>query len=41
MILATSENSIQAVKHVGKEIYGISFHPEVRNETVISNFLKL
>ena len=40
-ILATSENSIQAVKHVGKEIYGISFHPEVRNETVISNFLKL
>tara|TARA_B100000579_G_C22761244_1_gene819065 strand:- start:97 stop:639 length:543 start_codon:yes stop_codon:yes gene_type:complete len=40
-ILAISEHSIQAVKHVDKEIYGISFHPEVRNEKVISNFLKL
>lgn len=38
-ILARSESSIQAVKHVSKEIYGISFHPEVRNEKIISNFL--
>ena len=40
-ILATSENGIQAVKHVTKDIYGISFHPEVRNEKIISNFLKI
>tara|TARA_Y100000746_G_scaffold90183_1_gene76518 strand:- start:8 stop:550 length:543 start_codon:yes stop_codon:yes gene_type:complete len=40
-ILAKSENSIQAVKHVNKNIYGISFHPEVRNEKIISNFLKI
>ena len=40
-ILASSKTSIQAVKHVTKEIYGISFHPEVRNEEIISNFLKI
>jgi len=40
-ILAMGENSIQAVKHVTREIYGISFHPEVRNEKIISNFLKI
>lgn len=40
-ILAESERCIQAVKHIKKEIFGISFHPEVRNENVISNFLKI
>ena len=40
-VLASSKTSIQAVKHVTKEIYGISFHPEVRNEKIISNFLKI
>ena len=40
-VLAKSETSIQAVKHVTREIYGISFHPEVRNEKIISNFLKI
>ena len=40
-VLAKSETSIQAVKHVNREIYGISFHPEVRNEKIISNFLKI
>ena len=40
-ILAKSETSIQAVKHVTREIYGILFHPEVRNEKIISNFLKI
>ncbi|MEO1955183.1 MAG: hypothetical protein CXT75_00315 [Methanobacteriota archaeon] len=38
-VLAKSESCIQAVKHVSKEIYGISFHPEVRNEKIVSNFL--
>ena len=40
-VLAKSENSIQAVKHKFKEIYGISFHPEVRNQEVVRNFLKI
>tara|TARA_B000000437_G_scaffold212551_1_gene184384 strand:+ start:383 stop:925 length:543 start_codon:yes stop_codon:yes gene_type:complete len=40
-VLATSDNSIQAVKHKSKEIYGISFHPEVRNQVVVRNFLKI
>ncbi len=40
-ILAKSSNCIQAVKHVSKDIFGISFHPEVRNEKIISNFLKI
>ena len=40
-VLATSDNSIQAVKHKSKEIYGISFHPEVRNQEVVRNFLKI
>ena len=40
-VLAKSDNCIQAVKHVSKEIFGISFHPEVRNEEIISNFLKI
>ena len=38
-ILANSQNCIQAVKHVSKEIYGISFHPEVRNNTVIELYI--
>jgi len=40
-ILAKSENSIQAVKHISREIYGISFHPEVRNQQIIANFLSI
>ena len=40
-ILATSENCIQAVKHMSREIYGISFHPEVRNQEVVKNFLNI
>ena len=40
-ILAKSDYSIQAVKHANREIYGISFHPEVRNESIIENFLSI
>lgn len=32
---------IQAVKHKEKEIYGVLFHPEVRQKKIISNFSKL
>jgi len=38
-VLARSETSFQVVKHNSKNIFGISFHPEVRNEEIISNFL--
>ncbi|MDC0243125.1 hypothetical protein OAK07_00375 [Marine Group III euryarchaeote] len=38
-ILAESKEGIQAVKHVEKPLYGISFHPEVRNEQIVTNFL--
>ena len=31
---------ILAAKHRDKEIYGVLFHPEVRNEYVVRNFLK-
>lgn len=38
-ILAKSDSTIQAIKHKNKEIYGIIFHPEVRNCKIIGNFL--
>ena len=31
----------QAVKHKEKQIYGVLFHPEVRNKKIITNFCKL
>jgi GMP synthase-like glutamine amidotransferase len=29
----------QAIKHKTKEIYGVLFHPEVRNKEIIKNFI--
>lgn len=40
-ILAESRNCVQAIKHKQKPIYGILFHPEVRNEEIIKNYLKI
>ena len=40
-ILAKSETSIQVIKHKTKDIFGVSFHPEVRNESIIGNFLSI
>ena len=31
----------QAIKHKTREIYGVLFHPEVRNENVIETFAKI
>ena len=31
----------QAIKHKSRNIYGVLFHPEVRNEKIIINFAKL
>lgn len=38
-ILATSKKCIQAIKHRKKEIYGVLFHPEVRNRDIIKRFI--
>ena len=40
-ILAMSKDLIQAFKHKTMDVYGIMFHPEVRNEQIILNFLKI
>lgn len=39
LVLAESERCIQAIKHEKKPIYGVMFHPEVRNKEIITNFL--
>lgn len=39
-ILATSEKCIQVVKHKKKEIYGVLFHPEVRNKDIVKRFVQ-
>jgi GMP synthase-like glutamine amidotransferase len=40
-VLAQSAQCIQAMKHKQKDIYGVLFHPEVRNPDVIKRFLFL
>ena len=40
-VLAESNKCIQAVKHKEKEVYGIMFSPEVRNNDVVKNFVQL
>jgi GMP synthase-like glutamine amidotransferase len=37
----TKGNIPQAIKHKEKEIYGVLFHPEVRNTNLIEEFVKL
>lgn len=40
--LATSDTcENQIIKHETNPIYGISFHPEVRNEKMLKNFVKI
>jgi GMP synthase-like glutamine amidotransferase len=38
-ILAESKKCLQAIKNKQKPIYGVLFHPEVRNPAIIKNFL--
>lgn len=40
-VLATSAKCIQAVKHKQKNVYGVLFHPEVRNQEILKNFIRL
>ena len=38
-VLAKSDKTVQLVSHKKQNIFGVSFHPEVRNEQIITNFL--
>jgi GMP synthase-like glutamine amidotransferase len=40
-VLAESSKCIQALKHKQKTIYGVLFHPEVRNPDILHRFAKL
>ncbi len=40
-ILAESTKCIQAMKHKQKNIYGVLFHPEVRNQEILKRFIQL
>jgi GMP synthase (glutamine-hydrolysing) len=39
--LAESTECIQAIKHKQKNIYGVLFHPEVRNQEILKHFIEL
>ena len=39
-VLAKSAKCIQAIKHKQKNIYGVLFHPEVRNQEIIKRFIQ-
>ena len=38
-ILAKSKKTIQMISHKTLNVFGVSFHPEVRNEQIVTNFL--
>ncbi len=40
-VLAESTKCVQAIKHKQKNIYGILFHPEVRNQDMLQRFIQL
>ncbi len=40
-VLAQSGRCIQAIKHKQKNVYGVLFHPEVRNPEILKRFLAL
>ncbi len=39
-VLAESANCVHAIKHKHKELYGVLFHPEVRNIEVVKRFIR-
>ncbi|TAJ44638.1 glutamine amidotransferase-related protein [Methanofollis fontis] len=41
IVCAVSDGGVQAIQHPEKEIYGVLFHPEVRNEWLITGFAAL
>jgi GMP synthase-like glutamine amidotransferase len=39
-VLAESAKCVQAIKHKQKDIYGVLFHPEARNEETVQRFIQ-
>jgi GMP synthase-like glutamine amidotransferase len=39
--LAESDRCIQVIRHEDRPVYGVLFHPEVRNEGVVERFISL
>jgi GMP synthase-like glutamine amidotransferase len=39
-VLAESANCVHAIKHKQKDVYGVLFHPEVRNKEVVKRFIQ-
>ncbi len=40
-VLAESEKCMQATKHKQRPLYGVLFHPEVRNADIVKRFIQL
>jgi GMP synthase (glutamine-hydrolysing) len=40
-ILAESAKCVQAIKHRQRSIYGVLFHPEVRNPEILTQFVRM
>jgi GMP synthase-like glutamine amidotransferase len=40
-VLAVSDRCIQVIRHPVRPVYGVMFHPEVRNEWAVDQFLSL
>lgn len=40
-ILAESAQCVQAIKHKKKPLYGVLFHPEVRNTEILKRFIQM
>jgi len=40
-VLAKSEKCVQAIRHKDKELYGLLFHPEVRNRDILKRFIMM
>lgn len=38
-VLAESVECVQVIKHKQKDLFGVLFHPEVRNQEIIQNFV--
>lgn len=41
LTIAVSDECVQAIRHPEKPLYGVMFHPEVRNDWVVEQFLSL
>lgn len=40
-VLAESTQCVQAIKHKQRDVYGVLFHPEVRNKEILQRFVHL